>query len=88
MSRPFFYFKFVHRYKYGFGRLEVRGNTEGLLSITDTEEEREYEGVLQRGPFKMVDGEVQKLEIGLLDVPSLIHMLQLAVKTSEEAPKE
>ncbi len=88
MSRPFFYFKFLHRCKYGMDRIEVTGNTEGILTIKNTDIEREYEGLLPRGPFKEVDGEVERLGIALTDAPALIHMLQLAVKTSEEAPKE
>ncbi len=88
MKRQFFYFKFIHRPEYGESRLEVEGNTEGIVSITDIEEERVYEGILPRGPYKKVDGEVQKVDIGILDLPALIHMLQLVVKTSEKAPKK
>ncbi len=87
-KHQFFYFKFLHRCDYGLSRIEVTGNTEGLVTIKDIEIDREYEGMLSRGPFKEVDGEVQKLDLGLHDIPALIHMLQLALRTSEGAPKK
>ncbi len=88
MSRQFFYYKFLHRPEYGESRLEVEGNTEGIVTIKDIEEERVYEGLLPRGPYKKVDGEVESVSIGLCEVPALIHMLQLVQKMSEEAPKK